>query len=81
MSTLAQTPYRRPSVCLYTCKSMHMHTSPRFYLCVYVIMYVCVGLGVCARACERAYVCVLSYTNVHVHTLDFSWACKCAHFV
>ena len=35
-------------------------------------MYVCVG--VCARACVRAYVCVLSYTNVQVHTRDFSWA-------
>ena len=81
MCILAQTPYRRPSVrpsvCLCTCKSVHMHTSPRLYLCMYIIMYVYVCVGVCARANVRARVCLLlSYTNVQVHTRDFSWACK-----
>ena len=85
MSTLAQTPYRRPSVRPSVCARVRVCTCIQgracIYVCMYVIMYVCVGLGVCARACVRAYVCVLSYTNVQVHTLDFSWACKCAHFV
>ena len=78
MCTHAQTPYCpsvRTYVSLCTCKSVHMHTNPRLYVvCMYVYMYVCnhvcVCVWVCARvrACEGAYVYVLSYTNVQVHT-------------
>ena len=70
----AQTQYRpsvRPYICLCTCNAY----KPAL-VCMYAIMYGYVCVGVCARACKRAYVCVLSYTNVQVHTRDFSWACK-----
>ena len=73
MCTHAQTPYR-PSVLksVRARVSVHMHTSPRLYVCMYVCEWVCARV----HARERAYVCVLSYTNVQVHTRDFSWACK-----
>ena len=50
---------------------------PTLVCCIYECMLSCMYVygGVCDRY-VRAYVCVLSYTNVQVHTCDFSWACK-----
>ena len=63
----------RPSVCLYTCKSMHMHTSPRLYLCMYVCNHVCMcGFG-CVRACVRA--------SVRMYVCFRTQMCKCIHSI
>ena len=53
-----------PSVCLCTCKSVHMQTNPRLYV---VFMYVCnhvsKWVGGCVRACERACVCMCAFVH------------------
>ena len=74
MCTLAQTPYRRPSVCLCTCKSVHMHTSPRLYVVfMYVCNHVCMCVCGCVRACVRA--------SVRMYVCFRTQMCKCIHAI
>ena len=71
MCAHAQTPYHpsvRPCVCLCTCKSVHMHTSPRLYV---VCMYVCNHEWMCVCGCVRACVCVCFCTQIfkYIHAI------------